>query len=174
MNRSPLYVLLFAALIMLPVGVSAAHHEGPPGDHMPSWTIEEAMQQAQMLPAALRPTFMATLEIERGLREMAGTNPDPAAMQPTFVSLQESIVGTLEQTLGFLDGASPEDAQKVHQVLSFFNQPQPGEPAAPVPPDATALCQMMLAESQAELAAARAGHMPGGPPGGDDAGGVPG
>ena len=56
MNRSPLYGLLFAALIMLPVGVSAAHHEGPPGDHMPSWTIEEAMQQAQMLPAALQPT----------------------------------------------------------------------------------------------------------------------
>ena len=91
MNRSPLYGLLFAALIMLPVGVSAAHHEGPPGDHMPSWTIEEAMQQAQMLPAALQPTYMATLEIERGLREMAGTNPDPAAMQPILSACRNQL-----------------------------------------------------------------------------------
>ncbi len=64
MNRSPFIGLLLVALVALPVAVSqAAHHEGPPpGDHMPPWTIEEAVQQAQTLPAALQPTYLATVE----------------------------------------------------------------------------------------------------------------
>jgi hypothetical protein len=44
-------------------------------------------------------------------------------------------VTTLEQTLRFLNGASPEDAQKVHQVLSFFQRGRDRE----VLPDATTL-----------------------------------
>jgi hypothetical protein len=94
-NRSPLYGLLFAALIMLPVGVSADHHGQPAAprgdDHTPSWTIEEAVQQAQVLPAVLQPALMATLEIDRGPREMRGTNPDPAAMKPTLFAYRNQL-----------------------------------------------------------------------------------
>ncbi len=90
------------------------------------------------------------------------------------IQLHESIVGTLEQTLAFLNGATPDDAQKVHGVLSFFNQPMPGEAPMPAPSDPIGLCQMMLDEAKAELEMVRSGQMPGGhdpahmpPPGGD-------
>ncbi len=64
------------------------------------------------LPAALRPAFEQTMEVER---------KSERTRIEAELAMSRSIRGTLEQTKQFLAGASQEDQEAVAQTLWFFH-----------------------------------------------------
>ena len=106
---------------------SADHHGAPPAD-IP---IPAAEAVIQGLPSALQPSFKSTLEVDKATRD-AKHSGDPAKMMEAGKRMGQSIKGTMEQTLQFLDQASASDADKVAAVLHFFASG--GNPDGSAPP----------------------------------------
>ena len=155
MNRSRLDHALCAGLLICGLSTGTAgpvygdHHEAPP-DQQQDIPIPAAQEAISHLPAALQPSFNATLQVDIETRPDRHSG-DPARMMDSMRRMGEAIGVTMEQTLGFLNerrNVSPEDVQRVSEVLHFFDSG--GNPSGPSPSaaNAIALAQKMLDEAR--------------------------